>query len=46
MIGAILFLTGIAVSSIAFVGAIKAAQFAKPYLLEVIEVIHQYIHHL
>lgn len=46
MIGAILFLIGIAVFSMVFVGTYKAVQFAKPYLLEVIKVIYEYIHHL
>jgi len=46
MTGAILFLAGIAVSSLIFVGTYKAVQFAKPYLLESIKIIHEYIHHL
>lgn len=42
LIGAILFLLGIAVSSVIFVVACKAVQFAKPYLIELFKIIHQW----
>ena len=34
LIGFILFLAGIAVLSVVFVGMIKAVEYAKPYLIE------------
>jgi len=42
LIAAILFLAGIAVSSILFVGTCKAVAFAKPYLVEIFKLIHQW----
>lgn len=46
MIGAILFLAGIAVTSVAFVGMVKGVLLAKPYVIEAISIIHQYLHSL
>ena len=39
LIGFILFLAGIAVLSVVFVGMIKAVEYAKPYLIEFTSVI-------
>lgn len=39
LIGFILFLAGIAVLSVVFVGMIKAVEYAKPYLIEFTTVI-------
>ena len=41
LIGFILFLAGIAVLSVVFVGMIKAVEYAKPYLIEFTSVIVQ-----
>ncbi|WP_289744461.1 hypothetical protein [uncultured Duncaniella sp.] len=40
LIGFILFLTGIGVLSVAFVGMIKAVEYAKPYVIEFASVIN------
>lgn len=40
LIGFILFLAGIAVLSVVFVGMIKAVEYAKPYLIEFTSVIN------
>ncbi|WP_438503974.1 hypothetical protein [Duncaniella muris] len=40
LIGFILFLAGIAVLSVVFVGMIKAVEYAKPYLIEFTNVIN------
>lgn len=40
LIGFILFLAGIAVLSVVFVGMIKAVEYAKPYLIEFTTVIN------
>ena len=39
LIGFILFIAGIAVLSVVFVGMIKAVEYAKPYLIEFTSVI-------
>lgn len=39
LVGFILFLAGIAVLSVVFVGMIKAVEYAKPYLIEFTAVI-------
>lgn len=41
--GAILFAVGIALLSVAFVGAVKAVEYAKPYVLEAASSIHQHL---
>lgn len=43
LIGFILFLAGIAVLSVVFVGMIKAVEYAKPYLIEFVSVINTLI---
>lgn len=40
LIGFILFLAGIAVLSVVFVGMVKAVEYAKPYLIEFTAVIN------
>ena len=40
LIGFILFLSGIAVLSVVFVGMVKAVEYAKPYLIEFTSVIN------
>ena len=44
MAGAILFLTGIAILTIVFVGMVKAANYAAPYFAEVVKCFHFLIH--
>ncbi|RXE60945.1 hypothetical protein ED375_12375 [Muribaculaceae bacterium Isolate-004 (NCI)] len=44
MAGAILFLTGIAILTIVFVGMVKAANYAAPYFAEVVKGFHLLIH--
>ena len=40
LIGFILFLTGIGVLSVVFVGMVKAVEYAKPYMIEFASVIN------
>lgn len=44
LIGFILFLSGIAILTIVFVGIIKAANYAAPYFAEVVKGFHLLIH--
>ena len=44
MTAAILFLTGIAILTIVFVGMVKAANYAAPYFAEVVKGFHLLIH--
>lgn len=44
MAAAILFLTGIAILTIVFVGMVKAANYAAPYFAEVVKGFHLLIH--
>lgn len=46
MIGAILFLIGIAILTVAFVGVFKAANYAVPYFAEVAQGFHLLIHRI
>lgn len=46
MIGAILFLIGIAILTVAFVGVVKAANYAAPYFAEVAQGFHLLIHRI
>lgn len=41
--GAILFAVGIALLSVAVVGAVKAVEYAKPFVLEAVTSIHQHL---
>ncbi len=44
--GFILFLAGIAVLTIVFVGVVKAANYAAPYFAEVVQGFHSLIHRI
>lgn len=44
MAGTILFLTGIAILTIVFVGMVKTANYAAPYFAEVVKGFHLLIH--
>lgn len=44
LIGFILFLAGIAILTIVFVGVVKAANYAAPYFAEVVKGFHLLIH--
>ena len=44
LIGFILFLVGIAILTIVFVGMVKAANYAAPYFAEVVKGFHLLIH--
>lgn len=44
MAAAILFLTGIAILTIVFVGMVKATNYAAPYFAEVVKGFHLLIH--
>ncbi len=44
LIGFILFLAGIAILTIVFVGMVKAANYASPYFAEVVKGFHLLIH--
>lgn len=44
LIGFILFLAGIAILTIVFVGMVKAANYAVPYFAEVVKGFHLLIH--
>lgn len=44
LIGAILFLVGIAILTVAFVGVVKAADYAAPYFTQLIKGFHLLIH--
>lgn len=44
--GFILFLAGIAILTIVFVGVVKAANYAAPYLAEVVQGFHLLIHRI
>lgn len=44
--GAILFLVGIALTTVAFVGVIKAADYAAPYFAEFVHGFHLLIHRI
>lgn len=44
LIGFILFLSGIAILTIVFVGMVKAANYAAPYFAEVVQGFHLLIH--
>lgn len=44
MIGAILFLIGIAILTVAFVGVVKAADYAAPYFTQFVKWLHLLIH--
>ncbi len=44
LIGFILFLSGIAILTIVFVGMVKAANYAAPYFAEVVKGFHLLIH--
>nr|QTC35042.1 hypothetical protein IL220_00047 [uncultured bacterium]QTC35333.1 hypothetical protein IL228_00034 [uncultured bacterium] len=44
LIGFILFLAGIAILTIVFVGMVKAANYAAPYFAEVVKGFHLLIH--
>ena len=44
--GFILFLVGIAILTIVFVGVVKAATYAEPYFAEVVQGFHLLIHRI
>lgn len=44
LIGAILFLVGIAILTVAFVGVVKAADYAAPYFAQLVKGFHLLIH--
>lgn len=44
LIGAILFLIGIAILTVAFVGVVKAADYAAPYFAQFVKWFHLLIH--
>lgn len=44
--GFILFLAGIAILTIVFVGVVKAANYAAPYFVEVVQGFHLLIHRI
>ena len=46
MAGFILFLAGIAILTIVFVGMVKAANYAAPYFAEVVQGFHLLIHRI
>ncbi len=46
LIGFILFLAGIAILTIVFVGMVKAANYAAPYFAEVVQGFHLLIHRI
>lgn len=46
MAGLILFLAGIAILTIVFVGMVKAANYAAPYFAEVVQGFHLLIHRI
>ena len=46
LIGFILFLTGIAILTIVFVGMVKAANYAAPYFAEFVKGFHLLIHRI
>lgn len=46
MAGTILFLAGIAILTIVFVGMVKAANYAAPYFAEVVQGFHLLIHRI
>ena len=46
LIGFILFLAGIAILMIVFVGMVKAANYAAPYFAEVVQGFHLLIHRI
>lgn len=43
LVGFILFLAGIGVLSVVFVGMMKAVEYAKPFAIELVSTIHQHL---
>ena len=46
LVGAILFLVGVAILTVAFVGVVKAANYAAPYFAEFVKGFHLLIHRI